>query len=189
MAELPKEKPSGARLFYFYRMSVVSAFLGPGEVFRMFSTITIGQVLHTKGHDFHAISQQATAYEALEIMADREVGALLVIEGGKLAGIFSERDYARKVILKGKSSKGTTVGELMSSPPICADSALTLRDCMALMTANHIRHLPIMDKGEIIGIVSMGDIVRTIICEQDSTIQVLENYVTGNDYGARVYCP
>ena len=155
----------------------------------MNSMITIGQVLQTKGHGFFALSPQATAYEALEIMADKEVGALLVIEGGKLAGIFSERDYARKVILKGKSSKSTTVGELMSSPPICADPALTIRACLALMIANHIRHLPITDKGSILGVVSMGDIVKMIICEQDTTIQVLENYVTGNDYGARVYCP
>ncbi len=155
----------------------------------MHSMTTIGQVLQTKGHEFYAISPQNTAYEALEIMADKEVGALLVVNGGKLVGVFSERDYARKVILKGKSSKSTTVGELMSSPPICADPALTIRDCMVLMTGNHIRHLPIVDKGAIIGIVSIGDIVKMIICEQDTAIQVLENYVTGNDYGARVYCP
>src|SRR5512143_4040665 len=139
----------------------------------MHSMITIGQVLQTKGHDFFAISPQATTYEALEIMADKGVGALLVMEGGRLAGVFSERDYARKVILKGKSSKRTTVGELMSSPPICADPALTIRDCMELMTCNRIRHLPIMDKGTIIGIVSMGDIVKTIICDQDTAFQVL----------------
>jgi len=155
----------------------------------MNSMITIGQVLQTKGHDFFALSPQATAYEALEIMADKEVGALLVIEDGKLAGIFSERDYARKVILKGKSSKSAAVGDLMSSPPICADPALTIRACLALMTGNHIRHLPIMDQESILGVVSMGDIVKMIICEQDTAIQALENYVTGNDYGARVYCP
>ncbi len=148
----------------------------------MHSMTTIGQVLQTKGHDFIAISPQETAYEALEIMADKDVGALLVIEGGKLAGIFSERDYVRKVILKGKSSKSKTVGDLMSSPPICADPALTIRDCMALMTGNHIRHLPIVDKGAIIGIVSIGDIMK--ICEQDTAIQVPENYVTGKDWGA-----
>ncbi len=152
----------------------------------MHSMTTIGQVLQTKGHDFFAISPQETAYEALEIMADRDVGALLVIEGGKLAGVFSERDYARKVILKGKSSKSTTVGELMSSPPICAGPALTIRDCMALMIGNHIRHLPIVDRGAIIGIVSIGDIVNVITREQDTAIQVLENYVTGNDWGAGI---
>ena len=155
----------------------------------MFTTITIEQVLHMKGHDFFAISPGATAYEALEAMAEKKVGALMVVEGGKLAGVFSERDYARKVILQGKSSKSTTVGELMSCPPICACPELTLRDCLSLMTSSHIRHLPIVEKDAIIGMVSMGDIVKMIISEQDTTIKVLENFVTGNDYGARVYCP
>ncbi len=150
----------------------------------MHSMTTIGQVLRTKGHDFFAISPQETAFEALEMMADKDVGALLVIEGGKLAGVFSERDYARKVILKGKSSKSTTVGELMRSPPICGDPERTISDCMALMTVNHIRHLPIVDQGAIIGIVSRGDIVKMIMCRQDTAIQVPENYVTGNDWGA-----
>jgi CBS domain-containing protein len=190
MAELPKEKPSAGSAFYFYSMTDRVRFSGRRmEGVGMYSMITIGQVLQTKGHGFFALAPQATAYEALEIMADKEVGALLVIGGGKLIGVFSERDYARKVILKGKSSKTTTVGELMSSPPICAAPELTIRDCMAIMTGNHIRHLPIVDKGTIIGIVSMGDIVKTIICEQDTTIQALENYVTGNEYGARVSCP
>ncbi len=155
----------------------------------MNSTMTIGQVLQTKGHGFFFISPRATAYEALEMMAARNVGALLVVEEGRLAGVFSERDYARKVILKGKSSKNTTVGELMSRPPICAGPGLTIRDCMALMIHNHIRHLPVVDKGAIIGVVSMGDVVKMVVSEQDSTIRTLENYVTGNDYGARVYCP
>ncbi len=155
----------------------------------MHSTATIGQVLHAKGHCFFAISPRVSAYEALEMMADKDVGALLVVEDRKLVGVFSERDYARKVILKGRSSKSTTVAELMSCPPICAGPALTLRDCMALMINNHIRHLPIVDNGAIIGLVSMGDVVKMVISEQDSTIQALESYVTGNDYGARVYCP
>lgn len=155
----------------------------------MYSTITIRQVLQIKGHDFFAISPRATAYQALEIMAEKNVGALLAVEDGRLVGVFSERDYARKVILKGKSSKGTTVGELMSCPPICAGPDLTLRDCMELMTNNHIRHLPVTDKGAIIGLVSIGDVVKMVISEQDTTIQLLENYVTGNDYGLRAYCP
>ena len=153
----------------------------------MYSTVTIGQVLHAKGHGFFAISPGASAYAALEMMADKNVGALLVVEYGRLVGVFSERDYARKVILKGRSSKSTTVAELMSCPPICAGSALTIRDCMALMVNNHIRHLPIVDNGVIIGLVSIGDVVKTVISEQDTAIQALENYVTGNDYGARVY--
>jgi signal-transduction protein with cAMP-binding, CBS, and nucleotidyltransferase domain len=189
MAELPKEKPSAVSAFLFLPPDESGALFRVKESICMYSMITIGQVLQTKGHDCYALSTQATAYEALEIMADKKVGALLVIEGGKLVGVFSERDYARKVILKGKSSKTTTVGELMSSPPICAAPALTIRDCMAIMTGNHIRHLPIVDKGTTIGIVSMGDIVKTIICEHDTTIQALENYVAGNEYGAQVYCP
>lgn len=155
----------------------------------MYSTVTIGQVLHTKGRGFFAISPHASVYDALEMMADKDVVALLVVEDGRLVGVFSERDYARKVILKGRSSKSTTVAELMSCPPICAGPALTLRDCVALMINNHIRHLPIVDNGVIIGLVSIGDVVKTVISEQDTAIQALENYVTGNDYGARVYCP
>jgi CBS domain-containing protein len=170
-----------ARLFYFDRIKK--------GVFSMYSTVTIGQVLQAKGYGFFAISPSASAYEALEMMADKDVGALLVIEDGRLVGVFSERDYARKVILKGRSSKSTTVAELMSCPPICAGPALSLRDSMALMIGNHIRHLPIIDRGAIIGTVSIVDVVKTIISEQDTTIQALENYVTGNDYGARVYCP
>lgn len=155
----------------------------------MYSTVTIGQVLQVKGNDFFAISPRASAYEALEMMADKDVGALLVIEDKRLVGVFSERDYARKVILKGRSSKSTTVAELMSCPPICAGPALALRDCMALMINNRIRHLPIVDNSAISGVVSMGDVVKMIISEQDTAIQALENYVTCNDYGARVYFP
>jgi CBS domain-containing protein len=155
----------------------------------MNSTMTIEQVLRVKGRDFFSIPPNATAYEALERMAEKNIGALLVVENGRLAGVFSERDYARKVILKGKSSRSTTVGELMSCPPICGGPALTIRDCMALMTNNRIRHLPIVEQCAIIGLVSLGDVVKMVISEQDSAIQTLENYVTCNDYGARVYCP
>ncbi len=155
----------------------------------MYSTITIEKVLYMKGHDFFAISPGVTAYEALELMAEKNIGALLVVEDGKLVGVFSERDYARKVILKGKSSKNTIVGELMSCPPICAGPSVAIRDCMVLMTSNHIRHLPIIDHGAIIGIVSLGDVVKMVVSEQDSAIQTLENYVTDNDYRARMYCP
>jgi CBS domain-containing protein len=155
----------------------------------MNSSITIEQVLRAKGHGYFAVPPNTTAYEALEFMAEKNIGALLVVDDGRLAGVFSERDYARKVILKGKSSRSTTVGELMSCPPICGGPALTIRDCMALMTNNHIRHLPIVEQGTIIGLVSLGDVVKTVVSEQDSAIQALENYVTGNDYGARIYCP
>jgi len=153
----------------------------------MYSTTLVRDILRIKGHGYLGMPPGATAYAALEVMADHDVGALLVIEeGGKLAGVFSERDYARKVILKGRSSRSTTVGELMSAPPICASPATSLQECMALMTNNHVRHLPVMDEGQVIGVVSIGDVVGAIIRGQEATIGQLENYITGDDYPARV---
>src|SRR5512135_3344730 len=131
----------------------------------MYTSITVRQVLRSKGQGFHGIGPEATAYDALEIMAEKNVGALLVIEGGKLAGVFSERDYARKVILKGKSSKNTKVRELMSSPPITIGSQTSLRNCMVLMTENHVRHLPVIDNGVLMGVLSIGDVVYAVISE------------------------
>jgi len=148
----------------------------------MYTSITVGQVLRAKGHGFHAVGPEATAYDALEIMAERNVGALLVIEDGNLAGVFSERDYARKVILKGKSSRNTKVRELMSSPPITIGSQTSLRDCMVLMTENHIRHLPVINDGVLMGVMSIGDVVNMIISEQTTAINELENYIAGNEY-------
>ncbi len=144
----------------------------------MNTPITVSQVLRSKGHEYWYIAPSATAYEALDVMAAKNVGALLVMEKGKLVGIFSERDYARKVILKGRSSKVTTVEELMTSPPICIDAGKSLRECMVLMTQNHIRHVPVMDNGMLSGVVSIGDIVNTIISEQESTIQDLSSYIS-----------
>ncbi|NTW59039.1 MAG: CBS domain-containing protein [Nitrospirae bacterium] len=146
----------------------------------MYSTKTVHDILLKKGHGYLAIPRDATTYAALEVMADHNVGALLVLDEGKLVGIFSERDYARKVILKGKSSRSTTVGELMSSPPICASPATTLQECMELMTSNNIRHLPITEAGVISGIVSLGDVVKTIIRTQEVTINQLEEYISGD---------
>ncbi len=154
----------------------------------MYSTMTVHDILRSKGHGYLAMPPGATAYAALEVMADHNVGALLVLDEGKLVGVFSERDYARKVILKGKSSRSTTVGELMSSPPICASPGITLHDCMVLMTSNHIRHLPIMEIGAIVGVVSLGDVVGLIIRSQEATINQLENYISGDifpDYVAQ----
>jgi CBS domain-containing protein len=144
----------------------------------MRTTITVGQVLNTKGHAFWSIAPDATAYHALEIMADKNVGALLVMENGKLVGIFSERDYARKVILKGKSSKSTTVRELMTSPPICIGSEKSIYECMVIMTSNHVRHIPVIDSELLKGVVSIGDVVNAIISDQEVTIEELESYIT-----------
>lgn len=139
---------------------------------------TIGQLLESKGYDIWSIGPQAPAYEALQIMSEKDVGALLVIDDEEnLVGIFSERDYARKVILKGKSSKDTSVGELMTDVVFSLDPQDTIQDCMALMTTKHIRHLPVIKNERLIGIVTIGDVVNHIISSQKLTIQQLERYV------------
>ena len=148
----------------------------------MYTSITVGQVLRAKGYGVHAVAPDAMAYEALEIMAEKNIGALMVMENGKLEGVFSERDYARKVILKGRSSKSTTVRELMSSKPITVDPGKSLRDCMVLMTQKHIRHVPVMDNDVLIGVVSNRDVVNTIISDQAEAIEKLENYISGTEY-------
>ncbi len=144
----------------------------------MRASISVRQVLQTKGHEFWFIEPSTTVYKALEIMADKNVGALPVVEGGKLVGMFSERDYARKVILKGKSSKNTEVRELMSSPPISIEPGTSIHECMVLMTKNHIRHVPVLDRGGLVGLVSIGDIVNSIITDQEAMIEDLESYIT-----------
>ncbi len=150
----------------------------------MYTSTTVQDILRTKGHGYLGITPDAMAYAALEIMSDKDVGALLVIDEGSLVGVFSERDYARKVILRGKSSRTTTVGELMSAPPICASPELTVRDCMVLMNNNHIRHLPVLENGKVVGVVSIGDVVGAIIRTQEATISQLQNYITGDDYSS-----
>ncbi len=148
----------------------------------MNTTITVSRILRKKGRGFYGIGPEATAYDALEVMAEKNVGALLVVERGELSGIFSERDYARKVILQGKSSKTTTVRELMSSPPISVVPETSLHECMVLMTTERIRHLPIMENGLLAGMVSMGDVVNAIISDQETTIEELEEYIAGTGY-------
>lgn len=145
--------------------------------------ITIKELLRKKSGDIWSISPQTSVYQALELMAQKEVGALLVIENDKLVGIFSERDYARKIILKGKASKDTAVGELMTTSVYYVTPDNTLEEAMALMTSKHIRHLPIMNQGKLVSIVTLGDVVKKIISEQKLTIDELENYVTGG-YGS-----
>ena len=141
---------------------------------------TIEQLLNTKGNQVWSVKPKATIFEALEIMSEKEIGALLVMEDGKLTGIFSERDYARKVILKGKSSKETPVGELMTKKVFYIDSQKTINDCMAMMTAKRIRHVPVIEDNQVMGIVTIGDVVNQIISEQEVTINHLENYITGS---------
>ena len=140
---------------------------------------TVEQLLHVKGGDIWSIAPRETAYRALQIMADTNVGALLVMENEKVVGIFSERDYARKVILKDKSSKNTSVSELMTREVIYIDADATLEESMALMTAKHIRHLPVLQKDRLIGLVTLGDVVKQLISDQQFAIRELEKYITG----------
>lgn len=148
---------------------------------------TVRKLLESKRGDTWTIRPEATAYEALQLMSEKNVGALLVVRDGDLLGIFSERDYARKVILKGKSSKNTTVGELMTHPVYYVTPEMTIGDCMALMTGRRVRHLPVMEDQRLVGVISIGDVVNRIIAEQQITIRDLESYITGGyaDLGTR----
>lgn len=151
----------------------------------MHSSITVSEMLGKKGYGYWAITPDTMAYDALELMAKRDIGALLVMDGTRLAGIFSERDYARKVILKGKASRTTPAAELMTSPAITAGPEMSLHDCMVLMNGNHVRHLPVVESGSVLGVVSIGDVVKAVIAVQEATISQLEGYISGEEYGLR----
>jgi CBS domain-containing protein len=137
----------------------------------------VGQMLAEKEHKLLSVSPDATVFEALQLMADRNVGALVVLEGEKLAGIFSERDYARKIILLGKSSKETLVREIMTDRVLCVTLEQTVEQCMAIMTEKRIRHLPVLEQKKVIGVISIGDVVRETISEQRAIIAQLESYI------------
>ncbi|AKD03969.1 CBS domain-containing protein [Pontibacter korlensis] len=142
---------------------------------------TVRHILQKKGHAVLSITPTTTVYYALELMVEKNVGALLVLdENERFAGIFTERDYARKVILKGKASKETLVREIMSEHPVTVTPDDTVEDCMKLMTHKYIRHLPVVQDGKIVGLVSIGDIVKYIIEEQKFIIDNLEHYITGH---------
>lgn len=141
--------------------------------------IQIREILADKGALVHAIAPDATVFEAIEKMATHGIGALVVLDKGKLAGIVSERDYARKVILQGRSSIKTPVRDIMTSNVICIGPSQTIDDGLAIMTQRTIRHLPVVEKGELIGIVSIGDLVKAKIADQEFTIEQLELYVQG----------
>lgn len=140
---------------------------------------SVDQILREKGSGFWSVAPDMAVYTALELMAQKNVGALLVMDGDQLAGIFSERDYARKVVLEGKTSKETPVRQIMTSKVVCAKLGQSIEECMALMTDKHCRHLPVIDENKVVGVISIGDVVKALLSEQTFVISQLEHYITG----------
>lgn len=140
---------------------------------------TVRQLINRKGNSVWSTRPDTTVFEALGLMAEKEIGSLLVFDGDNLVGIFSERDYARKVILKGKSSHNTAVSEIMTKNVISVRLDQSMADCMALMTDKRIRHLPVLEDDRVVGVISIGDVVKEIILDQEFVIDQLENYITG----------
>ena len=140
---------------------------------------TVNQLLRDKGGQIFSVAPTDSVLRAIEIMATRHVGALLVMNQGTLLGIISERDYARKVILKNRSSHDTAVSDIMSAPPVTVTPETTVRQCMELMTEGRFRHLPVVEAGRVIGMLSIGDLVKAVIADQGRQIEQLERYIAG----------
>lgn len=142
-------------------------------------TGTISAILRNKGAKVYSVAPEVTVYEAIQIMADRNIGALLVMQSDELLGIVSERDYTRKIALKGKQSKQTPVSEIMFTPVISATEESSVEECMRLMTEHRMRHLPILEMGRVVGVVSIGDLINWIIQTQREALNSLEDYISG----------
>src|SRR5579864_7348130 len=140
---------------------------------------TIASILRNKGSEIWSISPDQTVYDAIALMAEKGIGALLIISDGKLVGVFSERDYARKIILQGRSSKTTSVREIMTGDPVTVTAEHTVDECMRIITHHRVRHLPVMDGDKLLGVISIGDLVNAIIAAQAQTIDHLHTYITG----------
>ena len=143
----------------------------------------ISTLLHHKTTALWSIAPEATVFEAIKLMADKNIGSLLVMSGGKLVGVFTERDYTRKIALQGKSSKDTQVREIVSSQVVSVTPHHSVEDCMKLMTENRVRHLPVLENEKVIGIVSIGDLVNWMISAQDAAIAQMEQYIAGGVTG------
>lgn len=139
----------------------------------------VQHLLDSKGRDIISVTADTLVLDAIKLMAEKAIGSLLVMQGDELQGIMTERDYARKVIVKGRSSESTEVGEIMTTRVYSATSQETVNDCMALVTERKIRHLPVIDDGTVVGMLSIGDLVRAIISDQQEEIQQLEQYISG----------
>lgn len=142
--------------------------------------VTVKELMGARGGELWTVAPHATVYQALEVLAAHDIGALPVVEGGRLVGIFSERDYARKVVLRGRTSRETPVSDLMVRAVVCVGPADSIQGCMALMTQKRVRHLPVLDGDELVGIVTIGDVVKRMITEQAMTIEQLESYIRGS---------
>jgi CBS domain-containing protein len=140
---------------------------------------TVADILQTKGREVWTITPETIVFDALKMMADKNVGALVVMDGAKVTGIVSERDYARKVILHGRSSRELETREIMSTNVYFVSPKESIEECMTLFTNKHVRHLPVLQEEQLIGIISIGDVVKAVIAEQEYTIKHLENYITG----------
>jgi CBS domain-containing protein len=141
---------------------------------------TIRHVLDKKGHDVTVIHPDASVFDALRLMAEHNIGSLVVLEDDKLVGIIAERHYAREIVLKGKTSQGTLVRDIMSTKVICTRPDQSVEECMAVMTARAVRHLPVLEHGRLVGIVSIGDMVNSVIGDQKFIIEQLEHYIHGD---------
>jgi len=145
----------------------------------MNANATVAEILNAKGRQTWTVSPENTVLEAIQMMADKNVGALLVLEGSKLIGIISERDYTRKVVLRGKASKDTPVKEILSGIVIHVSPSDSVEECMRLMTSHRVRHLPVLEGDNVTGVISIGDLVNWIISAQTSTIHQLQTYISG----------
>ena len=142
-------------------------------------TKLVSDILDSKGHEVWAVKPDDTVFDSLQLMAEKGIGALLVMDGDRLVGIVTERDYARKIILEGKSSKTSSVAEVMTTRVLCVTPERTIDECMALMTDKRARHLPVLDHKRVIGVISIGDLVKILISEQQVLIDQLQHYISG----------